>query len=153
MAPVDTATENDEVARRWTEEVLNRRNAAAVDELVAPNYELHPLFYNAYVPKSIQGGSWVERMKQNIDKDILGLEDRHTTIDQTISAGDKVVIVTTTTGTRNGKQISYSSVSIVRLADGKIVETWGLWDRLGVYQQLGIVPETPELMRQAGLET
>jgi len=153
MATVDQATRNEEVARRWVEEVMNRRNAAVVDELMAPDYEGHALFHNPYIPSRMQGGSWVERIKQNIDKDIMGLENRHTTIEQTIAGADKVVTVTTTTGTRKGKQLSYSSILITRFAAGKMVEGWQLWDRLGVYQQLGVIPETPELMKQAGLET
>ena len=39
-------------------------------------------------------------------------------------------------------------MGIDRLEDGKIVESWMLWDRLGVYQQLGVVPPTPELIKQ-----
>jgi predicted ester cyclase len=100
----------------------------------------------------MQGGSWVERIKKHIDQDIMGLENRHTTIDQIIAAADKVVTVTTTTGTRKGKQVSYSAMTVTRYADGKMVESWDLWDRLGVYQQLGVISETPELMKQAGLE-
>jgi ketosteroid isomerase-like protein len=64
-----------------------------------------------------------------------------------------VVTVATTTGTRQGKPVSYTGISITRFADGKMVEGWGLWDRLGLYQQLGVVAETPDLMKQAGLET
>ncbi|GAC1522915.1 MAG: ester cyclase [Chloroflexota bacterium] len=153
MATVDQEMRNLEAVRRWTEEGENRRNAAVVDELMAPDFESHALFYNPYVPSRMQGGSWTERVKQNIDKDIAGLDDRHTTLDQTIAAGDKVVTVATTSGMRNGKQVSYCSISITRFADGKMVETWFLWDRLGLYQQLGVLPETPVLLRQAGLET
>jgi ketosteroid isomerase-like protein len=83
----------------------------------------------------------------------MGVEKDHTTIDQMIAAGDKVVTVTTTTGTRNGKQVSYNSISITRFADGKMVEGWLLWDRLGLYQQFGVIAESPELMKQAALET
>jgi ketosteroid isomerase-like protein len=150
---VDQATRNEAADRRWVEEVMNRRNAAVVDELMSPDFEPHSLFYNAYVPSRMQGGSWVERIKKNIDQDIMGLENRHTTIDQIIAAADKVVTVNTTTGTRKGKQVSYSSISITRFADGKMVEGWQMWDRLGVYQQFGVISETPELMKHAGVET
>jgi ketosteroid isomerase-like protein len=108
--------------------------------------------HRSCVPSRMQGGSWVERIKKHIDQDIMGLENRHTTIDQIIAAADKVVTVTTTTGTRKGKQVSYSAMTVTRYADGKMVESWDLWDRLGVYQQLGVISETPELMKQAGLE-
>ena len=75
------------------------------------------------------------------------------TIDRMISAGeDTVVLVWTLTGTRSGKQIIRTGMEIDRFEDGKIVEIWFLWDRLGLYQQLGVVPATPELIKQAGLE-
>ena len=31
-------------------------------------------------------------------------------------------------------------IDIVRLRDGKIVEHWGVADRLGMLQQVGVVP-------------
>jgi predicted ester cyclase len=40
-----------------------------------------------------------------------------------------------------GKQVNVSGVSIVRFANGKIVEGWANWDALGLMQQLGTVPE------------
>lgn len=43
-------------------------------------------------------------------------------------------------------------MGIDRLEDGRIVEMWYLLDRLGLYQQLGVVPSTPELIKQAGLD-
>ena len=152
MATSDQATRNQKVAGRWVEEVLNHRNASAVDELMAPDCEEYPVWYNPVIPSTISGGSTIDRLLQNVDRDFMGLTNPHTTIDQTIAAGDKVVGVTTTNGTRNGKHVSYRMIVIYRFADEKIAEMWYQWDRLGVYQQLGVLPETPELMRQAGLE-
>ena len=37
--------------------------------------------------------------------------------------------------------------AIVRLADGTIVEAWGLWDQLGLLRQLGLVPAPPQPKR------
>jgi predicted ester cyclase len=48
-----------------------------------------------------------------------------------------------------GKHVSETSFSIVRIAGGKIVEERWLWDRLGVWQQLCVLPETRELLAQA----
>jgi ketosteroid isomerase-like protein len=150
---VDQTTRNEAAARRWIDEVQNGHNPAVVDELMSPDFESHALFPHPYLPARMQGGSWVERIKRNIDQDFMGVEKGHTTVDQMIAAGDKVVTVTTTTGTRDGKQVSYSSVTISRFADGKMVEGWLLWDRLGLYQQFGVIAESPELMKHAGLET
>jgi len=32
-------------------------------------------------------------------------------------------------------------VNIFRIADGKIIERWGLLDQLGLLQQLGLTPQ------------
>jgi ketosteroid isomerase-like protein len=75
------------------------------------------------------------------------------TLDQVMSTGDKVIAVGTTRATRDGKQLSWITINILRVAGDRIVEVWSLWDRLGYYQQLGVVPETPELLQKAGLPT
>jgi predicted ester cyclase len=66
-----------------------------------------------------------------------------------IAEGDKVVIRFTTHGTQQGtlggipptsKQVAVSTIEITRIAGDKIVEDWGLDDRLGMLEQLGLVP-------------
>jgi predicted ester cyclase len=39
-----------------------------------------------------------------------------------------------------GKQIAIAAVAIDRLAGGKIVEEWTVFDSLGMLQQLGVAP-------------
>jgi predicted ester cyclase len=82
-----------------------------------------------------------------------GLENLHTTIEQIVAAGDEVVAVQATTGTWNGRTVTYREISNYRLVDGKIVENWYAWDRLGFFQQIGVLPETSDLMCQARLWT
>ena len=38
-----------------------------------------------------------------------------------------------------GKQVSWMSVSIDRIRDGRIVESWSTWDMMGMLEQLGAV--------------
>jgi len=33
-------------------------------------------------------------------------------------------------------------VSVVRFSDGKMVESWDSWDKFGMLQSLGALPET-----------
>jgi ketosteroid isomerase-like protein len=152
MSVVDQQTRNEVAARRCYEEMLNNRNPALVDELLNPKYEDHPLWHEPRTPARMEHKSVVEAMKEYLAKDDQDYEHLHTTVDQMISAGDKVIVVWTTTGTRNGKQVSWTGMEINRFVDGRIVESWWLWDRLGLYQQLGVVPETAELVKQAGLQ-
>jgi predicted ester cyclase len=78
--------------------------------------------------------------------------DEHTVFDDQIAEGDRVVSRMTSSATHTaefqgilptGKRISVTGIWIDRVAEGKIVERWGVIDMLGVMQQLGVIP-TPE---------
>jgi predicted ester cyclase len=80
---------------------------------------------------------------------LAGFPDLHVTIEDMIAEGDKVVTSFTTHGTQQGalggipptgKQVAVSTIEITRIAGGKIAEDWGLDDRLGMLQQLGLAP-------------
>ena len=42
-----------------------------------------------------------------------------------------------------GREVAMRSIHIVRYRDGREVETWALQDRLGLMQQLGVIPDGP----------
>ena len=77
---------------------------------------------------------------------LLGMPDYHTTIEDLIAEGDKVVARVTMTGTHTGdfwgipptgRRVDLTAIYIVRIADGKIVEHWGEEDGVKVLRQLG----------------
>ncbi len=39
-----------------------------------------------------------------------------------------------------GKQFTITGINIVRVAGGRIVEEWVVFDQLGMLQQLGVMP-------------
>jgi predicted ester cyclase len=39
------------------------------------------------------------------------------------------------------KELSWTGISIDRIVEGRIVESWANWDMMGMMQQLGVVPE------------
>ncbi len=70
-------------------------------------------------------------------------------IDDMFGEGDRVVTRMTATATHRGsflgcpptsKKINCSVIGIARLADGKIVEHWGVTDELAMLAQLGLLP-------------
>jgi predicted ester cyclase len=40
----------------------------------------------------------------------------------------------------SGKQVTVTGIIISRFENGKIVEVWAVFDRLGMLQQLGLIP-------------
>jgi SnoaL-like polyketide cyclase len=152
MAETDEATRNDNAERRWIEEIDNNRNSAVVDELVSPELVEHPLWYNSWLPPSMESKSPLEMVKAACEVGDPNFEDRRISVDEMFSVGDRVVTIGTTTAKRDGKTMSWKGVSISRYRDGKCVEVSYLYDRLGMYQQLGVVAETPELRKMAGLK-
>ena len=66
-----------------------------------------------------------------------------------LAVGDRVIARYTTRGThRSGRPVVFRSLDIFRLEDGRIVELWNTWDRLGLAQQLGLVPDMETLLHR-----
>jgi len=132
--------ENKAIARRWVEEE-NKKNVAAVDEIIASNF----VGYTAGV-EEVHGP---EGMKQLWATLFVAFPDYHATIEDLIGEGDKVVVRYTNWGTHKGewlgtaptgKEVTWTGMLILRMAGGKVTEGWREIDRLGLMQQLGAIP-------------
>ena len=141
-------SDNQSIIRRFFEEGWNKGNPAIVDELVAADFVEHPLWPNVVNPGP-SDQSPRDQLKYDITENRKDFSGLTVTIDQLIESGDKVVTVATNRGTpATGEPMTWTEINIDRIVSGKIVERWSLWDRLGFWQQLGIVPPTRELMDQ-----
>ncbi len=145
--------ENKAIARRLYEEVWNKGNVVAVDELIAPNPVLHFEYpTNVLVPAEMQLSH--EEFKQVVSQFRTTFPDLHYTVELQVAEGDLVVTRATARGTHageyrgltykgippTGKQVTWTGIDIVRIADGKIVEHWSNEDDLGRLQQIGALP-------------
>lgn len=144
---------NMEIVRRVIEAADNRDNEQ-MSQLYAPTLVAHAL-YDSYDPIKEEQSGYNYESTQEESEAMAALElerfpHQRTTIDEMFEVGDdKVVTITTTTNThKSGKEITVKGIGIDRIADGKIVETWYSWDRLGYWQQLGFVPHVRELLAQ-----
>jgi steroid delta-isomerase-like uncharacterized protein len=144
--------DNKALMHRFFEEVFNQKNMAAIDEFITPNHVDHTL--PPFLPTTPEG------TKRAISMYLAAFPDLHLTIEDMIAEGDKVVTRFTSRGTQKrafmaipptGKQVTVSSIVIARIADGKIVEQWGLDDQMGMLQQLGVIPALFGLIFLAGL--
>jgi predicted ester cyclase len=136
-----STNDNKIVFHRWFEETWNKGNLAVADELTAANFVLHAP--GPGMPPGVDG------FKQVITVWRTAFPDGTMTLDELLSERDKVVARWTASGTQNGqyfvipptgKQVTWTGITIYRLAGGKIQEGWGELDMLGLYQQLGIPP-------------
>ena len=75
-----------------------------------------------------------------------------------IAEGDRVVARWTFRGIHQGemfglpptgKEVSYSGINIFRIVDGKLAEGWDIFDRLWLWQQLDVLPDTSEFLAAA----
>ena len=137
------AAQNAELSRRIFEDVWNRKNLDAIDDLISADYVHHD-------PSSPAVPSGVDGYKQFVNSYMNAFPDAHFTIDDAFTDGQNEVTRWTVVGThegelagipRTGRRFSVTGISIARIADGKITESWNNWDALGLMQQLGVVSE------------
>ena len=136
---------NKAISRRFFEEVFSRGKLEVADELFASN---HRTLGPGALPDLPNGPAGVKALVQFYRK---AFPDTQFTIDEQIADGDRVVTRWTVKGTQKGemeglgipvtgKPVTISGVSVDHFMGGKIVDTWGLFDQLGMMQQLGVVP-------------
>ena len=134
------SAEYEAVVRRFYEQMNNERKNDLASELFSEDHVMHdPQAPTGVGPK---GMTDLVSVYQN------GV-DGHWEIEELFSAGDRVVVRWTGSGTHigevngipaTGKSIRVDAISIHRVTSGKIAETWEVWDTLGFLQQLGVVP-------------
>ena len=80
---------------------------------------------------------------------LVGFPDLHSTIEDIVSAGDKVVMRWRIEGTHTGEflgvkpshaKINVGVTGIFRVVNGQLVECWDQYDALGMMQQIGAIP-------------
>lgn len=130
---------NETTVRRFVNEVLNKGDYSAMQELIHPDYVYRSPDQELHGPEALESLLTAYR---------TGLPDMHTSIDDLVAAGDKVVISISLTGTHTGdlmgipatgKEISIQGMVCSRLEDGKIIEEQEILDMLGLFQQLGVI--------------
>jgi predicted ester cyclase len=131
-------TMNKALVQRFFEEIINQRNLAALDQFVPPGGINHT------VPPGMP-----QETNLFLGQYLNAFPDVQATVEDLMADGDKVVARVSYRGTHRGafrgiaptgKQIAVMGINIFRIANGKLVEHWGLTDRLAVLNQVGVVP-------------
>jgi steroid delta-isomerase-like uncharacterized protein len=137
--------DNKATIRRIIEEGWNQGKIAVFDELCVSDWIHHdPTQPHVRIR---------EDFKRNVTERRRAFPDLHFRMEDMIAEGDQVVVRWMWHGTHTGdfvtptihlpatgKQVTVTGITIFRFADGKVVETWNQSDRLGMYQQLGLIP-------------
>ena len=122
-------------------EVFNQGNFGLIDELIAPEFVEH--YAQPGVPPTREGFMQVAIAMRS------AFPDLHYTVEDAIEAGDKVVHRLAASGTMKGDflgipatgtRATWTEIHIGRVANGRLVEHWGLVDQLGMMVQLGAIP-------------
>ncbi len=139
-----TPEQNKALIARAFEELINKRNFALVPEFFRPDIKRHDI--GRLFPDRF--GS--ENTKAHLSMLIAGIPDLRTELIDVFAEGDRVCVRYMAHGTHTGellgrpgtgKSVRWEGINIYRMADGKIAETWQLFDSLGLLQQIGALPQ------------
>jgi predicted ester cyclase len=129
-----------ELVRRYHERLWGEGDRSAIDEYWSPDAVVHMTGFE---------GTAVDVVRADVDRYFGAFTDVRTEILDLLGDGDRVVLRWETSGLHVGpygdiaatdKRITMRGVDILRVADGRIVECWSMWDGLDVYDQLGVLP-------------
>ena len=137
-----------DLTRRTWKEMLPTADFAALEQVVDPDVVNHDL--PPGVPNGFAG------VRATIGMLDAAFSDQGYEVHHVIGEGDTVVIHATMHGRHTGeflgipptgREVALRSIHIVRYRDGREIETWALQDRLGLMQQLGVIPDGPPARR------
>lgn len=134
---------NKTLSRRFFEEVFGNGELNVLDEIFVRDHVNDG-------PGAIPGQpTGPEDTKKLVTVYRTAFPEVHFTIDEQIAEGDKVVTRWTGRGTHQrelmgipatGNSATVSGITVDRILNGKIAESWGIFDQFGMFQQLGVIP-------------
>jgi steroid delta-isomerase-like uncharacterized protein len=133
---------NKRLVRRLVEEIWNQGNLDVIDEIVTSDYVRHDPGW----PEEISGR---EGLREKLCSIRRAFGDLEVTVEDLIAESDRVVVRWRMKGTHQADfmgimptrlDIALVGMSMHRMDNGQIAETWDGYDSLGLMQQLGVVP-------------
>jgi steroid delta-isomerase-like uncharacterized protein len=127
---------NVALARRWFEEVWNRKDPQVVRELVLPDSICHTDQGDLIGPEPFLAFRALM---------LTAMPDLQLVVEDTLSDGDRVAVRWLATGTHTGefqgqpptgKVVRFGGTTWIRYQGGKMVEGWDCWNMGGLVQQL-----------------
>ena len=134
--------ENKALVRRMYDEVVGQRKIEVLDELLGDDFVEHETMPG--IPPGREG------VKALIGMFLSAFPDMQFELGDIVADGDVVASRMTMTGTHQGefmgipatgRSINVNSMEFLRVANGRVVEHWGVTDQAAMMQQLGVGPE------------
>ena len=135
------ATDAETVVRRLIEEGFNQGNLEVVDAITSPDLVEHQNFGPDHAPGAAGVRAVVESLRR-------AFPDFHLAIEDLAVSGGHVWLRMVATGTNDGSFMGHAPTGrpmridvfdAIRVENGRMVEHWGVPDRLGVMLQLGLM--------------
>lgn len=147
-----TTSENVALMKRWYREVWAERKNETIHELLAADAVLSGQTGTV----EMHGPAEFVRFAEQIRK---AFPDTEVVVEDAFGVDDKVAVRWSATmkhtgegmGAPTGKPVKVTGMTIARIVDGKIVEGWDNWDKLGMLEQIGAytAPENVILAKTA----
>jgi steroid delta-isomerase-like uncharacterized protein len=137
-----SAEENKAMQRRLFAEFFSKGKLEVADEIFASDH----VYYNPETPEGIHGPEGMKRFVVGTFRSAF--PDLRGTVEDQVAEGDKVVMRWTARGTHQGelqglpptgKRVKVAGMVVSRSAEGKFVESWEVYDTMGMMRQLGLV--------------
>ena len=138
---------NEQLFRILIEEGFSKGDTSVFDKYTSHDFIEHQ---HGILPKNVEG------VKKAINSLHYSFPDFSLTIDDLVSAGDKVWGRLTGRGTHKkqfgpmpptNKRYEITVIDIMRFKEEKLIEHWGVADRLSLMEQLGMKPPPKLIMK------
>jgi steroid delta-isomerase-like uncharacterized protein len=137
---------------RFVGELWNERRLEVADAIFASDCVTHQL-RSGFLADAVPRGP--HAIKEHVAGWIASFPDLRFSIEQMLSEGDRVATQLLMEGTHqsawlgipaSGNKVQIRMFTVHRVVQDKIVEDWVLVESLGLFQQLGVVPNTDDLL-------
>lgn len=135
---------NETIVRRYYADALTHGDWQLLDTLIAVTFIEHEVL--PHIAPTREG------IKQKYDLLRMGFPDLRFGVEEIFSVAEKVAARVIVQGTHTGmfmghpptnRTFAVTSVNIFRIAQGQLVEYWGVFDQLSMLGQLGVFPGQP----------
>jgi predicted ester cyclase len=148
---METKISDEQLFKILIEEGFSKGDVSVFDKHTSPAFVEHQ---SGFIPPNVEG------VKNGINNLHHAFPDFSMVVDDIVSSENKVWGRMTARGTHTGqfgpmpptgKKFEITVIDIMHFKEGKLIEHWGVPDRLGLMEQLGMKPPPKFVMKLMSL--